>query len=458
MTKIYSFNRFYALLLTALMIFFCAEPKAQYRNIPELSSEVMAWTVSIMEPWPEGRYKSLKEAMIDNDFFIPAVFRGIIFNMPDLSYNLDTALFPETKIPPLFDYKSKTMDNMFGEYLFRKHLADMVYNKVLLNNPHNFKYTRSQLPEKSIRPRSINKSNKDIDLRVKTAPAAPETVDPVLKFIPDRKYWVSAFSADIKFSQNKTTSNWHKGEIDNMNIFTYTSMSYNYARGNISLTNTLTTNFTISNAPKDTLRNYAIGTDELRLKSIFGLKAIKNWDYSLSAELITAMGTKHITNTKNVNAAFLSPYTINLGGGLTYNLNPKFQSKDRSLSLKLTIEPISLKYMYSINEDINLGAYFPKREDGTYRRSLTTFGPSATMNSSVKFNKNVSLTSRLYYFTNYEKVNCEYENKMDIILSRYFSTTLYLYLRFDDGVAKNEKSNSYLQLNEQFSFGFSYKW
>ena len=31
-------------------------------------------------------------------------------------------------------------------------------------------------------------------------------------------------------------------------------------------------------------------------------------------------------------------------------------------------------------------------------------------------------------------------------------------MRYDDGVAKSEDFNSYLQINELLSFGFNYKW
>jgi len=114
--------------------------------------------------------------------------------------------------------------------------------------------------------------------------------------------------------------------------------------------------------------------------------------------------------------------------------------------------------MYSTDRKINLAAYFSKNDEGNYDYKLQTFGSTILMTKTTKFNKNVSWYSRLYYFTNYERVIGEFENKLDIALSRYFSTTLYMYLRFDDGVTKKEETDSYLQLNEMFSFGFSYKW
>jgi hypothetical protein len=51
----------------------------------------------------------------------------------------------------------------------------------------------------------------------------------------------------------------------------------------------------------------------------------------------------------------------------------------------------------------------------------------------------------------------EFENSLNIMLSQYLSTTLYLYMRYDDGVPKDSKYG-YLQINELVSFGLNYKW
>ncbi|MDR2775106.1 MAG: DUF3078 domain-containing protein [Tannerella sp.] len=447
-----------SLILSFVFLLIIAGAKAQSSRTSGLSEEVMAWTKSTMEPWPPNRYKSLKEAMIDNNFYIPLVFRGGMFPKLEYKFNRDSLVLPNYKIPPAVTYKNKRVENLFKYYIFKKILDDMVYKKVLLGDPLNFKYSISRLPDKTIKPKSIDKSNEQVKLEVKTTTVTPETVDPVIKFIPDRKYWSSTFSADIKFSQNKSSENWYKGKIDNMNIYTNTVTSYNYKKDKLSLTNTLSTTFTINNAPNDTLRSYTIGSDELRFRSNFGLQAVGNWNYSSSAEFVTSMGNKYIANTNTKNSAFLAPYTINIGVGMTFNARPKFKKPNRSLDLALSLEPLSFKYMSSTDKKINLGAYFAKNEDGTFKHVLKTFGSTVTMTKNTRLNKNVTWYSRLYYFTNYERIISEFENKIDIALSKYFSTTLHLYLRYDDGVAKKNDSDSYLQVNELFSFGFSYKW
>ena len=441
------------------MLFFFSDIKAQQTNQTGFSEEVMSWTISDLEPWPPDKYSSLKEAIIDNKFFIPLIFRGGLFPKLESNYNRDS-LYLICNIENLspFTNGNRYIENTFKHYLFKKKLDDLVYKEVLLKNPNLFEYSISQLPVTIIKSESMENPSTTINLDIKTATIKPESIDQIVKFIPDRKYWQSSFSADIKFSQNRTTSNWYKGEINNINIYTNTVTSYNYSRDKVSLTNTLSTTFTINNAPNDTLRKYTIGSDELRFRSNFGVKAVRNWNYSSSAEFITSMGNKYITNTQTKNSAFLSPLTVNFGVGMTFNPKPKFKNKDRSMNLSLSLEPFSFKYMYSKDKAINLGAYFPKDENGNYEYRLRAFGSTITMTKTTKFNNNVSWYSRMYYFTNYERAIGEFENKLDIALSRYFSTTFYIYLRYDDGVTKVKESDSYLQVNEMFSFGFSYKW
>ncbi|MDR2146033.1 MAG: DUF3078 domain-containing protein, partial [Tannerella sp.] len=422
-----------------------------------LPPEVMSWTKSTLDSLSYKQYKSLKDAMRDNNFYIPLVFRGGMFPKLDFKPNIR---FSESKLPSPYKLESKAVKNMFQSYLLAKLLQDNAYREVMLKDPANFQFSFDRLPGYAIKPANIEKPVSNVKVEVGTASVEPEQVEKIVKFIPDRKYWTSSFAVDLKFTQNKSTSNWFNGEIDNMNIVENIIISYNYAKDNITLTNTLSNNTVVNNAPNDTVHFYTLGSNDLRLRSNFGLRAIGNWSYSASGEFVTPILNKYIANSNDLNSTFLSPYTINLGLGMTFAKTFKFKSPNKSWSLNLSVEPLAFKYMYSKNKNIDLPAYFPRNPDGSVPYVLRTFGSQFTLNNNpVKFNKFIELAvSRLYYFTNYERVMIDFENKLNIKLSRYFSTSLHLYLRYDDAVAKSPDSDTYLQVYELFSFGFNYQW
>ena len=74
-------------------------------------------------------------------------------------------------------------------------------------------------------------------------------------------------------------------------------------------------------------------------------------------------------------------------------------------------------------------------------------------------NRSTSLKSRFKYFTSFDKVEVESENEMNFSFNRYFSTRIYLYLRYNDSEnIPRDPTLGYLQINELLSFGFNYKW
>jgi hypothetical protein len=129
--------------------------------------------------------------------------------------------------------------------------------------------------------------------------------------------------------------------------------------------------------------------------------------------------------------------------------------KGKKFNLSADISPLSVEYITVLNKEID-----PKRfgiKEG--KRHLKNLGSKLNAKLDINFNKNVRYTSRLDYFTNYEKVTAEWENKLDMPINRYFSTTLYLFVRYDDNPKlKRDKTLGYFQLNELLTFGFSYKW
>ena len=79
------------------------------------------------------------------------------------------------------------------------------------------------------------------------------------------------------------------------------------------------------------------------------------------------------------------------------------------------------------------------------------------MDETWKFSDDISWKCRLYGYTTYERSELEWENTFTFRFNRYISTNLFVYPRFDDGVAR-DSHHGYWQFKEYCSIGFSYSF
>ena len=200
----------------------------------------------------------------------------------------------------------------------------------------------------------------------------------------------------------------------------------------------------------------------LRLHTNLGFRAYSKWFYTFDFTIQTQLFTNYQENTDNKISAFLSPFSVNLGLGMKYDLEKNFTGKKhKRLTLAANLAPLSYTYMYSTRDDINFGKHGFQKDPTTdqYDRSYSKFGSTINATLNFQFNRNVSWYSRFYYFTSYERILGEFENRLTMAISRFFSTTITLNLRYDDAAQKSDDFlKNYLQINELLSFGFNYKW
>lgn len=65
--------------------------------------------------------------------------------------------------------------------------------------------------------------------------------------------------------------------------------------------------------------------------------------------------------------------------------------------------------------------------------------------------------TRLYGYTTYSRTEIEWENLISFKFNRYISTQLFIYPRFDDGVAR-DNNHGFWQFKEYASIGFQYNF
>ena len=407
---------------------------------------------------------TFRDTVIANPIFLSPVFRGNI--LPDnLKLYEDIGWKSAYKDSYAFMYEPDT--TLFADYYAKKKTEESMATYLETKHISLFRFAESHLPGETIETSIIRKPvYENISLKVEPELKSPEEMDALQKFIPDRRYWQSGFESAIQFSQNYITDNWYKGGSSNLNLFTKNHLKYDYKKDKLQLTNEIEIKASFYNAPKDTLHAYKIGDDLLRLHSNFGYQAFKKWYYTLDGEFKTQMFSNHKENSKIKQAAFLSPFTVNLGVGMKYDLSKKYKTRHKNLKLSINLAPFSYTYMYSVSKDslMDLGRHgFKKKIDpvagkNAFENSLSRFGSTVRADMTMNFSRHITWQSRVYYFTTYESVTAEFENTLTLALTRHFSTRIYAHLRYDDSVTKTADFDSYFQLNELLSFGFNYKW
>lgn len=396
-----------------------------------------------------NRSLSFRDTMFFNPLFLPVVFTGRI-EPSDSIFTLSNK-----------DEKKKVFlispELTFKPQLDRQSFADKVKRNYYLEYPNRIKISSTDLG-------AVTHTATDMEVIEKFNPFK-ELLSSQTSFSlekPDvegikigRVYWLKSGENSLQISQNYFSPNWHQGGTSNLNINSYHVFRVNYVKDKVRFNNMFEWRLSAYNAPDDTLRNYRIGDDLLRYYGDFGLDAYKKtWSYSTNLEAKTQMFSSHIPNKNELRAAFLSPLYINAGIGMKYDLDKKSETvRHRRVRLALSISPLSINYKYVGDKDMDVKRF------GIPEGKTSLFDKGSTVTSLLTYNitRYVTWTSRIKYFTNYSKVESEFENTLNMSLSQFFSTRLYLHLRYDDGVPADSEFK-YLQINEVVSFGLNFKW
>lgn len=390
------------------------------------------------------------DTVIFDPIFLPIVFNG--YTLPrDLDFRKKG--FDKQKD----SYHLISPDSTFAPLLKRvEHIEDM-RQMYYINNPQKVKLNglsfedKPVIKEETIVERDpfkefITPGNR-IDLN------APEIEKISIKTV----HWLKNGSHVLQLTQNNFSENW-AGD-NNFNLFSEHKFTLNYKKNKIAFNNLFEWRLSLQQMSTDTVNNINVIDDYFRTYSTFGIDAFKNWSYSSNLEIKTPLFNKYKVNdpNKEKQRAIFSPLEINLGIGMRYatEVNSK-SNKYRKFKFTADISALSLNYKFVGDNGVN-ETWFGIDEE---KKSKTEYGSSLNLNLSYNRNRYTDFTSRLKYFTNYEKVYVELENSFNFKFNDYLSTTLYLYIKFDDGVPfdRRDPKWAYFSYNEMLRFGLTYSW
>lgn len=274
------------------------------------------------------------------------------------------------------------------------------------------------------------------------------SVNEVSVAIKKPNFWYFGGSGSMQFSQNYISANWYKGGESTNTMLINLQLNANYDdKQKLQFDNRFEANIGLSTIASDTIRQYKINTDLLRLSSKLGIRATSKWFYTISGEFNTQFFRNYKVNSILPVSTFMAPANLIFGVGMDYKVDKK------NLNLSVFVSPATYNLRYVGNKDID-ETQFGLKEGRTV---LHDIGSKLQTNLKWTVFPSISWESRLYYFTNYLKVEAEWENTFNFVLNRYLSTKLFLHWRYDDGIARKGNAG-YFQLIELFSFGLNYSW
>ena len=417
----------------------------KYESNPLLNF-ILNYDINASKAYPKPARIILSDEVLDFPKMSP-LFMPLVFNSNRREYKITIR---ESKEPGQI-IKTPFLDslrmNMRSE-AFVHRIAQNILRNSETQQIGNIKYDQKNLPEpeqlvfhlnSSIQPvwsKPISKiSDGNADTKV-----LPKT---------ESQPWSKNGNVKLQFSQTYISPNWSKGGESNMAGLTTIFLEANYTDfKNVQFDNNIEAKVGLNTVLSDSLRDLNISTDQLKATTKLGVKMYNNWFYSLSGEFTTQFLNNYKSNTMTMTSSFLSPAKLFVGLGVDY----KKTDKKKGYSLSVNLAPMTCKLNYLQNiENFNTSSY--GIEDG--KHFGTELGSKVTMTLTWKFSEQVQWKSKFYYFSDYTYIDSEWENTLDLNLNHFFTTTIFIHMKFDDRLDPDPGLNL-LQMQELLSFGMVY--
>lgn len=274
--------------------------------------------------------------------------------------------------------------------------------------------------------------------------------EPVTLVTVRPNFWSYAGDYSLQFLQNYVSDNWYKGGESNYSMIGAATLQANYNdKEKIKWDNKLEMKLGMQSSQGDTLHNYKSSEDLIRLTSKLGVQATKKWYYTLQAIASTQFTHGYKANDPTVYSDFMSPFNMNLSLGMDY----KVEWFDKRLTGTVNISPIAGNFKYV--DRLSLAKKYGIDEG---KHSLWDLGSTFTTDLSWAISDLIKWKTRLYAYTTYHRAEVEWENTVTFQLSKYISTQVFVYPRFDDSAKKRNSKYGYFQLKEYWSLGFNYSF
>ena len=268
-----------------------------------------------------------------------------------------------------------------------------------------------------------------------------------------KRKWRYGGKISALVSQSYISPNWYTGGTGNVSILGDVSAYVNYTNHkNLQFDNTLEWKAGFNSSFSDSLRFLSTNEDIFKINSKLGLKAFRNFYYTLSAEFSTPLFNTFVPNTRELSTSTFSPIRTYIGLGLDF----KYKT-----ILSLMVSPFSYKLTYVMNTSKAEGVestIADKFNIPEGKNILHSFGSRLELNFAYVFSKELKLNSKFYLYTDYKNVELDWEITGNFIVTHFLTIQLSLHPRYDSSLVLAEGQKSRFQFREFTSLGFLYQF
>ena len=271
--------------------------------------------------------------------------------------------------------------------------------------------------------------------------------------IPQGPWQYKALS-QLQFSESAISKNWYQGGYSNLAVLGILSAKLTYDdKKCIQWDNSGEWRMGFNSVAGDSIHPISTNDDVLKINSKLGIKAGGNFFYSGSVDFSTQFfNSFNGLNSYDLKAAFLAPVRLNIGVGLDY----KYKK-----ILSFMISPFSYKFIYvnpvvepTKGKPIDPNLFGVKKGE----RILSEIGSAFKATFSQQVTPEIQVDSKFSFYTNYQKVEVDWEIVGNMTINRFLSTRISFNPRYDNTVIMSDGNRPELQFKQLLSVGFSHKF
>ncbi len=337
-------------------------------------------------------------------------------------------------------------DRFYDAKIDLQEYVDHFFSRLYVQNPSLISETEREIKNTE----SLRKETYEVKPDVELTKKEEKKVDTGISnneldiYVYRPNFWKVSGSYSLSFRQNYFSDNWYKGGEDNNSFLATATIRANYNnKRKILFENTLEMRLGFQSSKSDKIHRYKTNSDLLRLTNKLGLRATKLWYYTILLQSWTQFHPSYRNNDRKVYSDFMSPFESTVSVGMDYKLNVK------NFNISANISPFACRFKYVDRK--SLVTSFGLRAN---HHSRYTYGSNVTIDYTWKVIKNVQWKGHIYYFTDYDLAQIDWENTFSMSINKYLATTLFVEPRFDDSVNR-KKGKSYFQFYEWFSLGLN---